>query len=376
MIDIPIDAHVECRDGHGGTSVAIIVNPQTRTVASIVVNDMSAYPAVQRVVPIDRIAETEPDTITLDCTQAELQAMHPFVEIRYVEQPDTSAGIAHLPAVYSVDDTPPMAVETEHLQRGELALQRGADAAATDGVVGTIKELLISPSTGAITHVVVRSGGILRRKERAVPVSAIDTIVGDTIRLKLDRRAVGQLPAVPTKRTPAITRMAAGTTELVLLLSDRQDTAETALRAIQQAEPTPAKLVRAAAVVEKNGVGQVLCREDGDVSARQGAEFGLAAGALLSLLGPAGLLAGAIAGGVTGGLAAKAIDSGVPDASLQGIASLIKEGGSALLLQVDRDRLDRVLELLEGFDGTIEHRPIAEDLVRRTLTTLESKSVE
>jgi uncharacterized membrane protein len=170
--------------------------------------------------------------------------------------------------------------------------------------------------------------------------------------------------------------MTAGTTELVLMLCDSQETAATALTALQGDEQSGGKLVRAAVVAQKDAAGQLSHREIGDVSGSQGAKFGVAAGVLLSLLGPVGLLAGAVVGGVTGGLAAKAIDSGVPNASLRGIAPLIKDGGSALLVQVEQAHLERVLEILAGFGGTIEHRPITEDLVRQTVANVESTSVE
>ncbi|HET9221597.1 MAG TPA: hypothetical protein VFO07_03800, partial [Roseiflexaceae bacterium] len=70
MVDITIGARVDCSDGRGGTCTAIIVHPQTRTVASIVVKDRNEWPSAERVVPIDRVAKTTPETITLDCTQA------------------------------------------------------------------------------------------------------------------------------------------------------------------------------------------------------------------------------------------------------------------------------------------------------------------
>jgi uncharacterized membrane protein len=278
--------------------------------------------------------------------------------------------------MYSDDTIAGYTMEIEQLQPGEMAIHHGAQVVATDGAVGTVDELLISPSTGAITHVVVGRRHRLRKQELAVPISAIDSVRDDTVQLKLDRKAVERLPAIPVRRAPALTRMAAGTTELVLMLCDGQEAAETALKALQQEEKSDGKLVRAAVVAEKNAAGQLSHREIGDVSGRQGAKFGLAAGALLSLLGPVGLIAGAVAGGVTGGLAARAIDAGVPNASLRGIAPLIKDGGSALILQVEQAHLDRVLELLAGFGGTIEHRPITEDLVRQTLASVESTSAE
>jgi hypothetical protein len=38
------------------------------------------------------------------------------------------------------------------------------------------------------------------KKEVALPVSAIDSVGQDTVWLKIDKKAVGALPAVPVKR--------------------------------------------------------------------------------------------------------------------------------------------------------------------------------
>src|SRR5262245_57005094 len=121
MVDISIGARVECRDGRGGTSTAIIVNPLTRTVASIVVKVITEYPSVERVVPVDKIATTTPDHITLDCTQAELRAMNRFVEVYYVPHGEIPDRTAYLPAMYSDDAIAGYTMEAEQLQPGEMA---------------------------------------------------------------------------------------------------------------------------------------------------------------------------------------------------------------------------------------------------------------
>jgi len=59
MVDIPIGARVECSDGRGGTCTAIIVSPQTRTVASVVVRDITKYPSLLQVeqARLDRVLD-------------------------------------------------------------------------------------------------------------------------------------------------------------------------------------------------------------------------------------------------------------------------------------------------------------------------------
>jgi sporulation protein YlmC with PRC-barrel domain len=71
---------------------------------------------------------------------------------------------------------------------------------ATDGVVGKLDELVLDPKSGDITHVQMREGHLWGKKDVAIPVSAIEFVDEDTVYLKIDKKAVKTLPAVPVKR--------------------------------------------------------------------------------------------------------------------------------------------------------------------------------
>jgi hypothetical protein len=71
---------------------------------------------------------------------------------------------------------------------------------ATNGKVGRVDEFIIEPTSGFITHVVMREGHLWDQREVAIPISAIDRIEENTVFLILDRSEVKALPAVPVKR--------------------------------------------------------------------------------------------------------------------------------------------------------------------------------
>ena len=58
MIDIPLDAKVDCADGQCGESVTVIVNPTTREVTHFVVKHKSFPGACQVMVPVEQMVET------------------------------------------------------------------------------------------------------------------------------------------------------------------------------------------------------------------------------------------------------------------------------------------------------------------------------
>jgi sporulation protein YlmC with PRC-barrel domain len=206
MIDIPAYAKVECADGPCGESSTIILNPTTREVSHFVVQDKSFPDRDQRLVPVDQVVETSRSLIRLRCTRAELAGMDHFFDSHYTATQKE-------PAIdWSVDYTTrsvPRATLTgrryaeetvEHIPPGELAVGRGTRVEATDGHVGHVAELVVDPSSGHISHLVLEKGHLWGKKEVTLPVSAIDFGGEDAVYLKLDRKAIEQLPAVPVRR--------------------------------------------------------------------------------------------------------------------------------------------------------------------------------
>lgn len=206
MRDIPFDVEVQCVDGRAGRSSAVIIDPVQQKVTHIVVKNNHVPWANGRLVPVERIKETSPDLIRLDCTKSELAGMEPFIAKHYVQKEarkyPTSfyggEGPSYLKAyVFAAEVVP---VEVERVPPGELAVHRSAEVRATDGWVGRVDEFLIDPASQQITHLVLREGHLWGQRELTVPISAIERVSEETVFLNIDKQTVQSLPTIPVKR--------------------------------------------------------------------------------------------------------------------------------------------------------------------------------
>ena len=215
MNDIPLNAKVICIDGECGKSSHVIINPLNQTITHIVVENDSLRDSKQRLVPFNKIVETTHKSIQLKCTTKELAAMEKFTETHFINSDEAEYATfgstdEHIfnevelysmyPYVYSEDNLFSIAVEDERIPPGEMAVRRGADVRATDGLVGKVDEFVIDPENGHITHLVVREGHLWDKKELTLPLSAVDRLDEYVVELKLNKKTVKSLPAIPLKR--------------------------------------------------------------------------------------------------------------------------------------------------------------------------------
>jgi hypothetical protein len=96
---------------------------------------------------------------------------------------------------YLAEDEWNIPVEHEQVPAGEFALVKGAHVVARDGMVGRVDEFLTDPA-GKITHLIMRKGHLWGQKDVTIAVADIDRIESNNIYLKLDKHAVGTLPAM------------------------------------------------------------------------------------------------------------------------------------------------------------------------------------
>jgi sporulation protein YlmC with PRC-barrel domain len=203
MTDIPLKANVQCSDSPCGKSTNVIVNPITHQVTHVVVQDKKLPQYATRLVPIDKVASATHNQITLSCTLDEVARMDPFIITRFIQESGSGqaygSGEAYT-SQYVLNDTAYDSVKEEQIPQGELSVYSGMHVQASDGKVGKLDELVLDPKSGDITHLQMREGHLWGKKDVAIPVSAVDFVDEDTIYLKLDKKAVKALPAVPVKR--------------------------------------------------------------------------------------------------------------------------------------------------------------------------------
>lgn len=169
MTDIPLSARVECASSICGRSTHAVINPATQQVTHFVVKEKGRH-HTERLVPVDLVAETSSDLISLRCTRDELAAIEPFIETRYVQVERLRKEYPHLRRAYpyrNAEDWVP--VEHERIPPGGLAVRRGIHVQATDGHVGHVEKLSMDPASGRITHLVLRGGASVGSEGRNHP---------------------------------------------------------------------------------------------------------------------------------------------------------------------------------------------------------------
>jgi sporulation protein YlmC with PRC-barrel domain len=195
-MDIPINARITCLEGPCGHSELVIIKPTTQEITHLVISNDSS-PETEYLVLVDRIAESTPDQIQLNCSREELSKMQVFAKEEFIP----TGGAYMLWPYYYPLSAAYVTVEEEYIPADELAIRRGARVEAGDGYVGHVHEFLINPGNDQIAHLVMREGYFWGQKDVTIPVSQIDHYQDNTVYLKMNKRAIEKLPAIPVRRS-------------------------------------------------------------------------------------------------------------------------------------------------------------------------------
>ena len=202
-MDIPINVDVLCAGEECGRSTYLVINPVNEHITHLVVAE-KAFPNIERLVPVDKIFASTPNSIQLRCNQTELSNMEAFEETDFIKagQLEVSLpyGVPYEVWPYAMYDAAPLSIEHERIPTDEVAIHRGTTVRAIDGDVGKVDEFLIDPENDVITHLVLREGHLWEKKDVTIPVSEIDKITEEVIYLKLDKESIEKLPAVAVRR--------------------------------------------------------------------------------------------------------------------------------------------------------------------------------
>jgi uncharacterized membrane protein/sporulation protein YlmC with PRC-barrel domain len=360
--------------------MAVVVDPVTKKMTHFVVNTKEMRPPPERMVPIELVVETTHERISLDCTRDEVAKMAPFVARRYIakDSPDYSAyhgGEAttewHTPYATTVSAPIAEVVKEELIPEGVQSMHRGARVDASDGHVGLVGELVIDEEEGRVTHIVLQEGHLFGKKEVTLPLSAIDRVVEDTVYLKLDKKAVEQLPAIPLKRSYV---SGEADIELVIRVFDNIHKADEALEFVEGLRKQKAIKILNAAVLVKDEEGQVSINDTREIGAKKGRLMGAVTGGLVGLLaGPGGAVIGALAGLGVGGAAGKRIDEGFDDKFLENLQRHLQPGKSALVLLMEHIWVQKASQSMSDLGGMVFQQTITDTLVE---DFLEGKEAE
>jgi sporulation protein YlmC with PRC-barrel domain len=216
-MNIPINAAVQCKDGPGGRSTHVIVNPITEQLTHLVVKERRR-PGIERLVPIWLVKVTASERIHLICTQAELAELKSFVETEFIRihplfwdhesvshyDDDEIMSLPYTRMELPFEDHEGglmlLKQEIKAIPPGALAFSRGASIKATDGRVGKVDEFVVDPESGHVTHLTMRKGHLWDEGEMTIPISEIARIQENVVHLKLNKRQIEALPVVEVRR--------------------------------------------------------------------------------------------------------------------------------------------------------------------------------
>jgi uncharacterized membrane protein len=194
-----------------------------------------------------------------------------------------------------------------------------------------------------------------------MPVSAVKSVEGETVYLKLDQETIQAMLAIPTKQ-----RRSTADIELLILSLAQADQAEAALQVLKQAIRRKEISILNAAVLVKTEDGRVSLKEVEDIGSKRGALFGAISGGLIGLLGgPVGVVIGAVAGAASGSVAARWLDMGFPDEYLKKVQASLQPGSSALLILLERAYVDLVTQALTKFSGELLRLELTDEMVSK-----------
>jgi uncharacterized membrane protein len=154
--------------------------------------------------------------------------------------------------------------------------------------------------------------------------------------------------------------------ELIVSAFQSEDGADKALQQIIDAKKERLVKIREAAVVVRDSKSKLHISERGDLSPAMGAGSGAALGAAIGLFGgPIGALLGGGVGAAIGGIAARLIDTGIPNDRLAQIGEALKPGTSALVALVEHSWVDELRQEFDRAGGDTLAQAVTSDIARQ-----------
>jgi len=115
----------------------------------------------------------------------------------------------------------------------------------------------------------------------------------------------------------------------------------------------------ATALVSKDKTGKLTIQETGDIGMKTGAAAGALVGGVIGLFSRRSTLGTAALGALLGGVAAKKMDTGIPDPRLETIGRSLEMATGAAVAIVEDSTFEGVEELLVSLGGSITREPFA-----------------
>ncbi len=209
-----IGTGARCTDGVCGEVSRVVVDPVGQVVTHLVI-EPKGRAGLARLVPVGLVEAASPE-VRLRCTLDAFGHLDPAEETQFV--PGSVGYAAYGPEqviawpYYGLNPGAGLpggvdlgvagfspAVTYDRVPLGEVEVRRGDRVEATDGSIGRIQGLVVDPHDHQVTHVLLQEGHLWGRRDVAIPIKAVSR-VGDTIRLRISKQEVQDLPPVDFAR--------------------------------------------------------------------------------------------------------------------------------------------------------------------------------
>ncbi len=199
-----IGSAAACSDGHCGAVSRVVVDPVAREVTHLVI-EPEHRSGLARLVPLD-LVDSGAGEVRLRCTLEEFEKLPHAEETDFLPggsgyqdytqfelfywpyyglQGGADPAVANASGILTRDMLPP----------GEVGVRRGETVHATDGEIGKVKGLVVEPTHGHVTHVLLKEGHLWGRKQVAIPIAAVARMDGG-ISVTLTKREIEDLPSI------------------------------------------------------------------------------------------------------------------------------------------------------------------------------------
>ncbi|MDP1544856.1 MAG: PRC-barrel domain-containing protein [Anaerolineales bacterium] len=198
-----------------GSLSRVVLSPDTRTITDILVRVGNLFGKEEKVVPIEYVAETTEDQITLHPAAGLLEDFPPFEERHlvdandYADQPPPSGHT--LPAIYGHPDVSLSMMNsptgkklvpqtTQNIPNGAIAMKKGSRVITAEGTyVGNVERVLAGPEVEQITHLLISSAQHTK-ETKLIPIHWVMMMDGEKVELRVKQDMVERLAdaSIPT----------------------------------------------------------------------------------------------------------------------------------------------------------------------------------
>ncbi len=185
----------------------VVLDPKNKEIIGVVVRKGLLF-TEDKVVPAGLIATATEDRVTLREKTGNLDDLTDFEERHYVplNQPSDGSTPMFAPPVfwyppigaavpYPGFTGQPYVTETEqHIPQGTVALREGAPVVSFDDKnVGGVDRIITGPDGREVTHLIISEGTLVKTR-KLIPITWVDDVMEDQVRLGVDADLIAGLP--------------------------------------------------------------------------------------------------------------------------------------------------------------------------------------